>query len=314
MQMEELWEALRQGAAEERITALAAVENDAAPEHLEPALAALSDAHPTVRRLGVRILEQLGEPRAAGPLLGVLDDRDPAVRAEAERALCALQGAGLCDVLVPALFEASVHKRLAALRALRGQPDARALPGVMRALSDPDARVRVEAVRVFALVGTRALVASLGASLDDPDAEVRVLGLATWLRLAPDAGYEPCLRAANDPHWAVRREAVRGLGQARVVGSAGVLAAAALSDPSWEVQREAVLALGKLGAGEHDEALWSALGAAQPDVRRAVLEVAATRGPGLGRARSERVRRAAEADPDGEVRKAALRALAALEG
>jgi HEAT repeat protein len=80
-------------------------------------------------------------------------------------------------------------------------------------------------------------------ALDDQDEEVRRLAVDA-LSQFDGADVFDLIRAAKDPAWRVRRQAVIGLSNFRSEQAERILIAA-LDDDRWEVVKEAIVSLGK---------------------------------------------------------------------
>jgi HEAT repeat protein len=265
MESERLTRILTEGDADERKAALLAVHDDPEPQHLGPALVALGDVDPTVRRLGVRIVESLGDARAAAPLVVLLGDHDPGVASEALRALCSLRGAAVREELARALWSTNQTCRSGALLALREQVDDQALPGLLHCLSDAEVRraalwliiraladahwsVRREAVRGLGTLGVGATAAAFAEALDDVAWEVQKEAALALGMLGGPAAHRALLQALDAAAPDVRKAAVHGLmrdasGAAYDPATQIKLSALSSNDVDAEVRKAAQAAL-----------------------------------------------------------------------
>ncbi|MER5934086.1 fumarate reductase/succinate dehydrogenase flavoprotein subunit [Streptomyces sp. NPDC002054] len=286
----------------------------------EPDLAALrqylTDPNPAVRAAAVATLAET-LPAGAGPALAErLADAAPQVRSAAAASLRELLevlpgevefGAGLraaLGVADPAVRTAALE----ALRALRlGDAGLYA-----RSLADPEVGVRIQAVRGLVSVDA---VQALGTAAADPAREVRVAvakGLAAVRAPAPESPespeplelLEPLLDDA-DP--LVRGAALAALATTGCPAGHAERAAAALGDTAWQVRAGAATALSAAPADLAVPALAKALADPNADVRKAaVLALTAHRNaPDAGAALASAV-----TDPDADVRAYATRAAA----
>ncbi len=198
------------------------------------------------RLAAIATLGKTDDARATPILEAALSDRSDAIRQAAALALGRRRDVRALPVLA-SLFVGSQRTRapVEALEMLR----AMAAPLAALVASAPS-RTAEDAAN--ALVETRevdAAAAPLVAALGRPEAEVRAAALAALKRLGDARCIEPVLCAAEDPHWMVRREAVRTLGALRERGLDVPSAALArrLSDPDQDVRAEAAKLLRGIG-------------------------------------------------------------------
>nr|WP_241842852.1 fumarate reductase/succinate dehydrogenase flavoprotein subunit [Streptomyces sp. TSRI0107] len=281
----------------------------------EPELGALegylADPDPAVRRTAVTVLTET-VPTGTGPALAAaLTDTDAGVRAAAAASLRELVETlpaepALRDALTTALSEADPVVRAAALDVLRALRLGDA--GLFaRCLPDADIAVRTEAVRALVSVDAAAELARAAAA--DPSREVRVTiakGLATVAAGGPDVARAALAGLLDDPDALVRAAAYEALGTAGCPAPLAARAEAALADPAWQVRAGAAIALGVADPGLAVPALAKALADPNADVRKAAVR-------SLTRHRStEEVRSAlagATTDSDADVRAYAAKAL-----
>lgn len=189
-----------------RAAVLAALRKLRPPAALLPALGALNDPVPQVRREAVGVLAYLRDERALSALsqrvaededadvrraavgalafaaddgvlpalLHALGDDDWQTREEAAVVLGKLRLPGAVDGLVRVLVsDATWQVRLKAAAALGGLRDHRALPALLGALEHPIPNLRKEAAAALGALGDAGAAAGLSALAADPDIEVR---------------------------------------------------------------------------------------------------------------------------------------------
>ncbi|MER6556167.1 fumarate reductase/succinate dehydrogenase flavoprotein subunit [Streptomyces sp. NPDC001027] len=306
---------------------------------LDALLPYLSDAAPAVRREAVAVLTET-LPSGTGPALAeALRDPAAAVRSAAAASLRELVETlpaepALRDGLAAALAESDPVVRAAALDVLRALRlgDAALFAD---ALTDADIAVRIEAVR--ALVSVDAADELARAATADPSREVRVTiakslatvaagrlsddtptgpgvghgagadtGAGTGVDLAPDAVHAALVRLVDDPDALVRAAAYGALGTTGCPAPLVARAVQALADPAWQVRAGAATALSVTHPDTAVPVLAKALADPNADVRKAAVLA-------LTRLRASEAARAALAtattDSDADVRAYAGRAL-----
>jgi HEAT repeat protein len=315
----ELLAQLRSPDPDQRQLALIALEEVVDGRAVEALIGSTRDEDATVRRLAIERLEDLGDGRAAAALVEALEDGDETVRLAAARALRELRSETAVGPLLEAVSHPSALVRQAAIVALRDLRDERGSRHLEFALADVDPGVRREAVISLAHLRRRDSLPALRARQEDPDAQVRRLVVGALAALAGTGADEPAAalalisdagsRALRDEDWQVRREGAIVLGRAGAVDTLPALRAR-LGDAHWQVSKEAAAALGKIGVRSPEicAELGRLLDSPIPDVRKAA---AASLGD-LGGADTVGALAALERDPDSDVRKTSLRALAAL--
>ncbi|MFG2332612.1 fumarate reductase/succinate dehydrogenase flavoprotein subunit [Streptomyces sp. NPDC048604] len=297
-------------AATPRLLELLAL-TDAEPEL--PALETyLNDPEPAVRRTAIAVLTETAPPGTGPALAAALGDTDASVRAAAAASLRELTETltpdpVLRDRLVAALAATDPDVRAAALDVLRGLR-AGGVDLFAASLSDSDVAVRVAAVR--ALVSVDALAELARAARTDPAREVRVTIVKALAGLAPgpDPDVLPSVLAEllDDPDALVRGAAYEALGTTGCPTPLARHAESALSEPSWQVRAGAATALSAADPGVAVPALAQALADPNADVRKAaVLALARHRATEAARAALT----GATADSDADVRAFAARAL-----
>ncbi|MFE0647166.1 fumarate reductase/succinate dehydrogenase flavoprotein subunit [Streptomyces sp. NPDC059534] len=290
--------------------------------------------HPRLLRL-LSLVEDSPDLEALGPYLA---DPDPAVRAAAVTALGETAPAGTGPALAARLRDGSPRVRAAAAAALRelvevlpaepvlgaglrealGVPDAavraaaldvlRALrlgdaPLYAAALDDDAVDVRVRAVRALVAVDA---VPELAVAAGDPAREVRV-AVARGLAAVRDPAPEPLGPLLGDADPLVRGAALAALADTGCPPGLAAAAEAALADPAWQVRAGAATALRAAPAALAVPGLAGALADPNADVRKAaVLALLAHRGDPAARTALA----GAAGDADADVRAYAARAAA----
>lgn len=202
-------------------------------------------------------------------------------RAEAVRRIGIRRDPADAPALRAALGDADPAARAMACRALGWQRDPRLAPDLIDALTDPEPDVR--------------------------DHAVRALGVCLGGRSTPPAAAAALIDALADPDPIVRASAARTCGWLEVDGARPALRARLSDDDSGPVRAEAAHALGRLGDAQSTPALLAALGAPHAGLRHH-----AARALGLLDADALAHLKPCLADPDAEVRVAALRVVARL--
>ncbi|MFF3845365.1 fumarate reductase/succinate dehydrogenase flavoprotein subunit [Streptomyces sp. NPDC002328] len=312
----------------------------------------LTDPAPAVRREAVSVLTETVPPGTGTALAEALRDTAPEVRAAAAASLRELVETlppepALRDGLAAALAEPDPVVRAAALDVLRALRlgDAGLFAG---ALTDADITVRIEAVR--ALVSVDAATELAHAAPADPSREVRVTlakalatvaagrldeASATGPAAGPGTGSKanaytgsnsgtgpngpaptptfdvtPVRTAltalTTDPDALVRAAAYGALGTTGCPAALADRAVTALGDPAWQVRAGAATALSAAGPDTAVPVLAKALADPNADVRKAAV-LALTRHRAVDAARAALA--TATADTDADVRAYAARGL-----
>lgn len=240
------------------------------------AVAGLSDADETVRRVASDILVGLADADMVPTLVERLDDPDARVRANLLRALARSNASGAQD-------------------------------DVTARLKDPDPEVRVQAIVALRclVADSKVLVHHVSPLLEDPEPAVRAESAATLLKLGPQPGALATLQqmvGADDVD--ARVEALKAFadwGDRSAVDPV----AAALDDPQPAVRRAAAAALAKIGDSQCLSVLVQALGDSDQLVREAVAS-------SIGVFGSDALPATIEALADPELEDGAILALAHL--
>jgi len=225
------------------------------------------DADPRVRAAAAMAIAALADPRDTERLTELATDKSADVRAVALRALTRGNRGDLGAVAEQALADASLGVRLAAvdlLVASRGRPAARPL------LTHADAMVAAYAAR--ALRDPAAGTAAVDRALASEDWTIRA-GAVNLMEVAlgKDAARTRADKAAGDPVVGVQIAAARLIAYMGDKPHAISIYAAALTtaEPAQRVGAAAELA--HLGDARGVAALEELAGAAEPEVRRAVI-------------------------------------------
>ncbi|MFF0010755.1 fumarate reductase/succinate dehydrogenase flavoprotein subunit [Streptomyces sp. NPDC005374] len=279
---------------------------------LDALLPYLNDPAAAVRREAVAVLTETVPPGTGPALADALRDSAPEVRATAAASLrelveTLLPEPTLRDGLAAALAESDPVVRAAALdvlRALRlGDADLFA-----RSLTDSDIAVRIEAVR--ALVSVDAATELARAAVTDPSREVRVTiakALATVSAERPlDVVLDALTRLTEDPDALVQGAAYGALATTGCPAPLATRAVTALSASAWQVRSGAATALSAADPDVAVPALAKALADPNSDVRKAAV-LALTRLTGTEDARAALA--TATTDSDADVRAYAAKGL-----
>ncbi|GAB1692508.1 fumarate reductase/succinate dehydrogenase flavoprotein subunit [Krasilnikovia sp. M28-CT-15] len=293
--------------AGDRIVAvLGLTERDATLAQFRPFL---TDPEPEVRRTAVATLTEVAPEGVADALVDALHDHDARVRAAAATGL-----RELADVL-PASTGLELRLRDAGRSAdplvRQVVVELQRITGVGRAddfraaAGDADIAVRLQAVRGLVRCND---VTGLDVAAADPAREVRV-AVAHGAGTVADPHSAAVLgRLATDADLLVRAAALHAAGQVGCHGELAVVALGAMADPSWQVREGAATALGGAAPDIAVPALTAGVRDPNLDVRRAAVRSLAA---WAHRAEVTALLRAAVTDPDADVRAYARRALTA---
>lgn len=154
---------------EEAAAALVAIGTESLPS----LVAAARAPQWVARRNAVWALGALDDQRGVSPALAALADREPPVRKVAAWALGALDADVAVSALIDALGDADAGVRSQVAWALGSIGDRRAVDGLIKALKDSDERVRMQAAWALGSIGDRRASDALAAMLKDPSPRVR---------------------------------------------------------------------------------------------------------------------------------------------
>lgn len=259
-----------------RFRALEAIEA-LAPEDTSPIEAALEDTNPEVRLRAALALERLGRLEAA---FAALDSGDPAVVEAARIKLIAVGRAGLSERFIRHLTDPIERVRANICHVLGAAGERRHAQQLAARLGDESREVRLAAIGALGDLGSGGTAAAIVSQFEEKDAEVRegaadalrrfqaedldsigellVQKLASqsdatrWcalrvLAILPGASIDQTLiRALQDRFVEVRYEAVRALGDRRVVAAVDAIGAS-LADAHEPLCVAAADALGAIG-------------------------------------------------------------------
>jgi HEAT repeat protein len=202
----------------------------------------LDHAYGAAKAALLAALRKLRLPAAATPAIAALGDPSPAVRREAVGVLAYLRD----DQAVSALSDRAVHDpdtevRRAAIGGLRFAAE-RALPAVLHGLRDSDWQNREEAAVTLAKLNLPDATDGLIAALDDSYWQVRVKAAVALGSLQASSAVPALIATLAHPLTNVRKEAANALG---AIGDpeAAVALRALLQDSDIEVRKAAARAL-----------------------------------------------------------------------
>ena len=282
------------------------------PKSVDAILAFLDrEKMPALRRMGIKLLAHVHDPRVAGKMFPLLHDPDADIRAAAVQVLGSIGGDGVLGALSTAVKDPDKEVRRFAISGLGELGDIRAVPALIALRDNIDADLRYTVITSLGQMGdTRALDALLAIKNLGPEERVSwILALQKFddPRIVP-----PMLEAlkSNDAH--IKQQALQTLQQLPLKGNPDYVAplVALMKDPDAYVRHTAVGLLQDLADDPRAaEALIVALQDADGHVRRYALQ-------GLmysQRVSDPRVRQAltdALKDSDDAVRRIALQGLA----
>jgi beta-lactamase regulating signal transducer with metallopeptidase domain len=208
-----LTEALKDGDAEVRKSAMGALARFRVPAAFDAFIAGLKDSDAEVRQQAAFALSQLRDTRATDALMGALKDSDGEVRQQAAFALSQLRDVRAVPALTAALKDQNDEVREQALFALSQIRDPSAVPALTAALSDPKANVRQQAAFALSQIGDEKAVPALIGALKDKDAEVREQAAFALSQMGDASAIEPLTALLKDPESQVRQQAIFALSQ-----------------------------------------------------------------------------------------------------
>jgi len=272
----------------------------------------LTDDDPNVRRTALSVLSEAAEDWAqpSSVIATALIDPDESVRRTAIDLLRELR-----EVLLPgeefagALRDAVRHSdevvRAAALGAL-WRHRLCTVDELTALLLDTGESVRCEVV--LGLVSVDALDA-LGDAAKDAASAVRMEVARGLAVVADPRGVTTLIALAEDTEVLVRAAALRAMAHTGCTGEASSLACAALTDPAWQIRQAAATALATADPAKAISPLVNASRDANLDVRKAAVRALAAWAPGRPEIRA--ALEAARIDADADVRAFARIGLAA---
>ncbi|MFJ5261565.1 fumarate reductase/succinate dehydrogenase flavoprotein subunit [Streptomyces sp. NPDC088387] len=297
-----------------RLLGLLSLAESESPPELPAIEPYLTDPEPSVRRTAVTVLTETLPPGTGPALATALSDPDPGVRAAAAASL-----RELVETLPP---QPALRDRLAEAVTTGADPVVRATAlDVLRALrvgdtglfttglADPDPAVRIEAAR--ALVSLDAVTPLARAATTDPSREVRVtlaksLGTVGAGATNRDESLGALTGLTHDTDALVRAAAYAALAATGCPEPLAARAVAAQSDGAWQVRAGAATALSAAAPDLAVPALAKAVADPNADVRKAAV-LALTAHAGTVEARAALA--TATTDTDADVRAYASRAL-----
>jgi HEAT repeat protein/beta-lactamase regulating signal transducer with metallopeptidase domain len=212
-------------------------------------IGALADTELDVRRMTIRTLGELGDPRAVAALSAALrTDKDPTVRRAAAWALGQIgDDKGVAALSDAIKSDSDLEVRRTSVWAVGQIGSAAATPALAVAVRDNDKDLRANAVWAIGQIGDASGVAVLATSIKDADASIRNQSAWALGQIGEDNGVSTLTAALKDSDEQVRSTAVWALGQ--IGADAGVAPLVPLlSDNDAGVRHQAAWALGQIGS------------------------------------------------------------------
>lgn len=300
---------LRNGAYQERHSAVLALSLIPDARVQKSLIAALSDREEQVRCAAVEALRKLGGSESSASLIAVLRDTNKHVRAAAAEALSQMNNPEALEPLRQTLTDRVWEVRVAAALALGKLRDARSVEPLVAMLEDRDAEVREAAARALEMLGDRRAITALVLAMKDEKGIVRQRAQAALTAIDPKWAQTDAARAAapqlqealrHTDYW-VRQSAADALGrlnQSQTAELRGMpVAQPALSAPLHYRRQAAV------------EAFLAMLSDFDRELRVAAADALGR----LGQTGTIPALTYAMQDPDDEVRAAATRATSVLQ-
>jgi len=225
------------------------------PQVLDQLRVAAVDPKPSVRRLALELLGQLGGADAADALGRGLDDGDPSVRAAAIRALTNCHDdwtadgpPGIQDSRSRSDPDPKVRSALAIGLARHQRPDA-AEELVVGLMGGPGEAERIYGLRAIANGPIRVDAAQVASWAVDASPAIRAAALGALVVTGDRVRGRDCMLAAlDDRSGSVRAAAAAGL---RQLPGSGTHVVAVLADGSPRAQEAALMALDGADGGQH---------------------------------------------------------------
>lgn len=263
----------------------------------------------SVRQASIAAINSLGHPEMAGRAVALLEDPNPHVRESAVKIAGYFGYAECTDLLLERCRDIDENVRRAALEHVAYLEDDRVLPTVVEALGDAPPRVRAAAAAALAQVDGHAALPHLLGALRDSDSWVRYFAA----RSIGQHGYEEGLAALaavanNDAASHVRIAAVDSLGLIDEPGAVVALTTF-VESPDQDLARAALRSLGRIN---HPDALTPLLVALRSPDARMRIEALQAFSSRVSEDAIAQIQWAAAADPDAQVARAAIDALARL--
>lgn len=193
---------------------LSAVRKLRLPEALTPALAALSDPLPAVRREAVAVLGYLQDERATPAIAqSAVGDESPPVRRSAIGALAFSQTSVARDAAMTALRDTDWQAREMAATTLARIRSSASVPALERALTDEFWQVRLKAAFALGQIGDASAAESLIAAFEHPVGNLRREIVQALDSLSTPKAIPLFEWALSDSDIDVRKAAARGLGR-----------------------------------------------------------------------------------------------------
>jgi HEAT repeat protein len=239
---------------------------------VKPLISCLSDRCINVALLGVEVLGDIGDARAAEPVTAALDDSRPQVRTAAAEALGKLGARLAADKLIGRL-DAKEHNyvKLAAIEALAVLNEKKAAPALARlALAADKEWVQSKAALALVQVAPDVALDTFLDGLKSDSVHVREAAAGGLGLTGRAEAIAPLAAALGDAEWRVREAALRALGNCGEGAGASVLRALQTGDDSMRAEATGIAA--RLKPPGAFEALSASLADADPSVRyRAVV-------------------------------------------
>jgi len=219
----------------------------------EALVEAARDEDASVRKHAVQALGNLSDKRALNTLLNALADGDRSVRRQAVRALGNVGGESVVEPLMGMLEDRYVRRDAAEVLGRTGDPEGvnAAVEAMVSDLGHEDLRVSTSAAETLGKIGGENAVAPLIKALKDTRWRVREVAARSLGSMGADRAAQPLVEALGDAEPSVRRaaaEAIHGLGDPQAVGLAVKAMLNDLSDRDPRVRESSAEALGRLGS------------------------------------------------------------------